>query len=82
MVFKPDFDTLTQLFEHSTTKFADRPLFGTKQDGQWRWMNYGSFRRRVDAFSAGLAALGVTAGDRVAVISNNRPAWAVGAHAT
>lgn len=82
MAFEPKFDTLNQIFEHSTTTHADRPLFGTKDGGQWHWMSYGTFRKKVDAFRAGLAELGIGPGDRVAVISNNRPEWAIGAYAT
>ena len=36
----------------------------------------------VDAFRAGLAALGVRAGDRVAIVAANRIEWAVAAYAT
>lgn len=82
MAFEPEFDTLTQIFEHSTTEHADRPLFGTKKEGEWDWMTYGSFRKKVDAFRSGLAELGISKGDRVAVISNNRREWAIGAYAT
>ncbi len=82
MAFEPKFDTLSQIFEHSTSTHADRPLFGTKEEGEWKWITYGTFRKKVDAFRAGLADLGIGKGDRVAVISNNRPEWAIGAYAT
>ena len=40
------------------------------------------FGQQVDSFRGGLASLGVTKGDRVALISNNRVEWAVTAYAT
>lgn len=80
--FKAPYATLTAIFDEATRKYADRPLFGTKSRGAWQWMSYGEFAREVADVRAGLAALGVKAGDRVGVIANNRPEWAVGAYAT
>ena len=75
------FDTLVEIFSESTKRFAQSPLFGEKREGEWRWMTYGAFKEKVDNLRGGLAGLGVSAGDRVAVISNNRNEWAVGAYA-
>ncbi|MCA9529496.1 MAG: long-chain fatty acid--CoA ligase [Myxococcales bacterium] len=79
--FDPKFRDLGEIFEASTKQHADRPLFGTKQAGQWLWLSYGEFRDQVERARAALAGLGVQKGDRVAVISDNRPEWAVGAYA-
>ena len=76
------FRNLVELFEHGRRAFADRPLFGTKHDSVWEWTTYGRFGELVDAFRAGLATLGVSPGDRVAIVSNNRVEWAVAAYAT
>lgn len=77
------FKTLPDLFESSVARFATRPLFGTKQpDGTWAWMTYGEFGERVAEARAGLAGLGVGTADRVAIISDNRVEWAIGAYAT
>lgn len=80
--FQPRFHTLVDLFEQSTKRHAARPLFGTKADGKWSWITYGEFRRRVDKLRAALSRAGIQAGDRVAVIANNRVEWATGAYAT
>jgi long-chain acyl-CoA synthetase len=79
---KPKFETLVDIYEHSVKTFADRPLFGTKEGGVWNWMTYREFARHTDEIRGGLAALGVKAGDRVAIIANNRYEWAVAAYAT
>ncbi len=81
MTFTPKFRTLVDIFDHSIQTFADRPLFGTKKDGRWHWMTYGEFGAKVDALRGGLAGLGVRKGDRVAIIANNRPEWAIAAYA-
>lgn len=76
------FDTLVEIFSESTKRYGQSPLFGEKRDGEWRWMTYGAFKEKVDNLRGGLAGLGVKAGDRVAVIANNRSEWAIGAYAT
>ena len=78
-----DFKSLPELFEASVARFADNNLFGTKQpDGSWDWMHYSEFGEQVAQARAGLAGLGVTSGDRVAVILDNSVEWAVGAYGT
>ncbi len=79
--FKPKFESLVQVFNSSVDKYADRPLFGSKKDGEWQWMRYGEFGDNVRRMRTGLANLGVQARDRVAIISNNSPAWATAAYA-
>ena len=76
------FETLVDIFQQSTRSFGPRPLFGEKKNGQWTWMTYARFGQMVDDLRGGLSQLGVTTGDKVAVISNNRHEWAVGAYAT
>ncbi len=75
------FDTLVDIFQHATAQFSSRELFGEKKNGQWVWMTYGRFAHYVDDLRGGLSQLGVGQGDRVAVISNNRAEWAIGAYA-
>jgi long-chain acyl-CoA synthetase len=81
MEFVPKFLTIADLFEESVAKFAELPLFGTKANGQWGWITYGEFKQRVDAFRGGLKAAGVSLGDKVAVIANNRLEWAIASFA-
>ncbi len=76
------FDTLVDIFTEATKRHPQRPLFGEKRDGQWQWMTYATFKEKVDNLRGGLAGLGIKDGDRVAVISNNRSEWAIGAYAT
>lgn len=76
------FSNLVQMFEQSAARYRDRPLFGVKRGGRYEWLTYGEIGEQVAAFRAGLASLGVAKGDRVAMISNNRPEWAVAAYAT
>lgn len=75
------FETLVDIYHDAIKTFPDSPLFGTKKAGAWQWMTYLEFGKQTDAFRAGLASLGLERGDRVAIISNNRPEWAIAAYA-
>ena len=77
-----DFRNLVDLYESSVGRYTDNQLFGTRHTEGWRWITYGEFGKQVDHARGGLAGLGVEAGDRVAVISDNRVEWAIGAYAT
>lgn len=77
-----DFNSLPDLFEASIARFSDNPLFGVKSDGSWHWSSYSEFGEQVAQARAGLAGLGIAAGDRVAAIADNRVEWAVGAYGT
>jgi len=76
------YENLVEMFEKSAKKYADRPLFGVKKNGTYQWITYREIAKQVDEFRAGLAALGVGPGDKVSVIADNRPEWAIAAYAT
>ena len=76
------FKNLPDLLTQSVALFGDRPRFGTRSNGTWGWMTYTEFGAQVDAFRGGLASLGIAAGDKVAIIADNSPQWAVAAYAT
>ncbi|MEZ4411249.1 MAG: long-chain fatty acid--CoA ligase [Polyangiales bacterium] len=75
------FETLVEIFQESTKRYPQADLFGEKRGGKWEWMSYAAFKEKVDNLRGGLAGIGVKAGDRVAVIANNRSEWAIGAYA-
>lgn len=76
-------DNLVDLFEDAVADFADNDLFGTKQeDGAYTWVTYADVGRRVDDLRAGLSKLGITKGDAVGLIANNRTEWAIAAFAS
>ncbi len=76
-------DNLVEFLENSAKKFADRQLFGTKNNnGDYEWITYIEFGRRVDNLRGGLAKAGIEKEDVVGVISNNSVDWAVVHYAT
>jgi long-chain acyl-CoA synthetase len=74
--------TLTQLYFGALDRFGRRPVaFRAKRDGQWLELSYQQLADRVQDLSLGLLELGVSPGDRVAILSENRPEWAVADYA-
>lgn len=73
------FSTINELFDNITKRYADteRPMLMQKVDGVYTGISYKEYRRNVELFALGLASLGVKKGDRVSIISENRPEWVV-----
>jgi long-chain acyl-CoA synthetase len=68
--------TLCELFYHSVDSYKKSAHLLYKKDGVWRGISSDEFREAVEELSMGLRALGVNRGDRVAILSENRPEWA------
>jgi long-chain acyl-CoA synthetase len=64
------------------SRFGSRPVaLRTKRAGRWVDVGYRDMAERVQALSIGLQELGVGRGDRVAILSENRPEWAIADYA-
>jgi len=55
----------------------DRPMIGYWREGAWHRMSRGAFAQEVADAAAGLRRLGVMPGDRVLLVSENRPEFLV-----
>jgi long-chain acyl-CoA synthetase len=81
-VTAPTARTLTQLYFGALERFGTRPVaFRAKRQGQWLELSYQQLADRVQDLSLGLLELGVSPGDRVAILSENRPEWAIADYA-
>ncbi|MCE2413811.1 long-chain fatty acid--CoA ligase [Candidatus Poribacteria bacterium] len=70
--------TLISLLEHSIQHYGSKPALAHKpKGGTYQDISYTEFGESVDAFRKGLTALGVQKNDRVALLSENRPEWAI-----
>jgi long-chain acyl-CoA synthetase len=66
------------MLEHSIQHYGSKPALAHKpKGGTYQDISYTELGESVDAFSKGLNALGVQKGDRVALLSENRPEWAI-----
>jgi long-chain acyl-CoA synthetase len=63
---------------YAVTCTLDRPAaMKSKREGSWVDVSVPEFRDTVRHFATGLRLLGVKPGDRVAILSENRPEWAM-----
>ncbi len=70
--------TLNQLYFGSLERFSSRPVaMRSKRGGRWVDLSYKDIANQVQDLSIGLLELGVRPGDRVAILSENRPEWAI-----
>ena len=69
--------SLTRLFFDQAAKLSRQPLLRSKQNGAWVPMSYGEAAAKVKSLARGLIGLGIQPGDRVALISENRPEWLI-----
>jgi long-chain acyl-CoA synthetase len=73
------FEKIPQTIPHycfeSFRRHNKRDALAFKIENVWNYLNGVEVVERVKRIAVGLAALGVKAGDRVAIISENRPEW-------
>jgi long-chain acyl-CoA synthetase len=70
----PSPSTITEHFLAVVEEYPDNLLFHYHRDG-WRTLTYREFSARVRAVATFLAASGIGKGDRVGIVSENRPEW-------
>jgi len=68
---------LAAMFFDQVDAHGDKPFLWAKRDGTYRPLSWGDVSARVSALARGLAQMGVAPGDRVVLVSENRPAWLV-----
>jgi fatty-acyl-CoA synthase len=73
-------DTIGVYFDRIAERFAECDALIVRHQ-QIRW-TYGELKERVDAFAAGLLALGLKRGDRVGIWSPNNAEWVITQFAT
>lgn len=73
--------TLTQLFFEACEKFDKPNALQVKVDGAYRPISSRTLLERVRRVALGLQELGLRSGDRVGLLSENRPEWAIADYA-
>ncbi|MDX9859529.1 MAG: AMP-dependent synthetase/ligase [Rhodospirillales bacterium] len=68
---------LVAMFFAQAEALGDKPFLWMKRDGAYSPLTWRQTADQVVRLSRGLAALGVVAGDRVVLVSENRPEWLI-----
>ena len=66
---------LVTMFLDMADERGDAPFLSKKIDGAWKPLSWAQSRDIVASLSAALIDLGIKRGDRVALVSENRPEW-------
>ena len=75
-----DFDSfpnLVAMFFARAGFRGDAPFLWAKHDGTWQSLSWAEVARQVAGFAKSLRQLGLEKGDRVMLVSENRPEWCI-----
>ena len=68
---------LVELFLKRADEKGDAPFLGRKSDGKWITQSWAETADQICLLAESLRHLGLSEGDRVAIVSENRPEWCV-----
>ncbi len=69
--------TINQMLENSIGQYGQKTALSRKVDGVYQDISYAELGDRVKRLCLGLLHVGICKGDRVAILSENRPEWAI-----
>ena len=71
------FPNLVSMFFTRASEKGDAPFLWAKHGGRWQAISWNEAARQVAAMAASLRQLGLDRGDRVMLVSENRPEWLI-----
>jgi len=73
ILLESDLDTFPKLLARNAVMFAGKAAYREKEFGIWQSWNWAEVKDEVESLAMGMLALGLEAGDHVAIIGRNRP---------
>lgn len=71
------FQNLAEMFFAVAQPLGDRPFLWAKRGGAWQATGWAEAARQARSLALGLRAIGIEPGDRVGLVAENRPEWAI-----
>ena len=71
------FNSVVSLFNHQCKELKDSPYLWRKVEGKYLSLSWLEIQKKVNALAKGLISLGILKGDRVVILSENRPEWQI-----
>ena len=71
------FPNLVTLFFTRAAENGDKPFLKAKRGGAWQSISWAQAAQQVASLAASLQKIGLKAGDRVMLVSENRPEWCI-----
>ena len=72
-----EFQSLNQIFYDRVKESKDKPFLWSKKNEIWNSVTWGEDTLKVKELASGLKSHGIKPGDRVVIVSENRPEWII-----
>ena len=72
-----NFNSVVSLFNQQCKELKDNPYLWRKVEGKFLSLSWLEVQKKVNALAKGLISLGILKGDRVVILSENRPEWQI-----
>src|SRR2546428_12167992 len=71
------FQNLVEMFFRRASRKQDAPFLSVKQERRWRTLSWEETAGQVGRLAVALRRIGLHTGDRVMLVSENRPEWCI-----
>jgi long-chain acyl-CoA synthetase len=71
------YKNLIEMFFDVAEKYSDKTALLYKENGKYIGIDYNEFRERVVYFASGLISMGISQNDKISILSENKPEWAI-----
>ena len=72
-----EFNSVVKIFDVQSSFYKDSPYLWRKQDDKYQSLSWTEVRKKVETFSSALKSIGILEGDRIVIVSENRPEWQI-----
>ena len=71
------FQSLIKLFFDRADQYNEKPFLWAKKNKEWSPLSWKETSSKVKEFAGGLRSFGIKPGDKVVIVSENRPEWII-----
>jgi long-chain acyl-CoA synthetase len=71
------FQSLNKLFFDRAKQYDEKPFLWAKKNKEWLPLSWNETSLKVKEFAGGLRSFGIKPGDKVVIVSENRPEWII-----
>ena len=71
------FQSLNKLFFDRAEQYNEKPFLWAKKNKEWLSLSWNETSLKVREFAGGLKSFGIKPGDKVVIVSENRPEWII-----
>ena len=72
-----EFNSVVKIFEKQSLALHDQPYLWKKNEDKYEAFSWNEVKNRVVSFASALKNMGILEGDRVVIVSENRPEWQI-----